>query len=393
MTRPPWRIGREAPHEPAVAAHGNRRHPAFTFAMTTTLERLDTRLVRVPLGAARGGSGATEVELVIVTVHDGDGATGTGFSYALTGGGHALRAMVDTVVRDAAVGTDLRAWEGTWERVRGLTHRLGRGVALPALSAADIAVWDMRAHREQLPLHRLLGSCRESVEAYGSGRATHRMSTEELVAGSLAYVEEGYRAVKLRAGALGLPEDVARIAAVREAVGDRIAIMVDANERLSYADALWLGRRLARLDVLWLEEPLPSADVEGHARLAAGLDLAIAVGEHLQGRHEFADYLRRGAASIVQPDAPLVGGVTEWCRIAVVAEALGATVTPHFLPELHIHLCLATPACTYVEHFPLIDGVLRETLQAEDGRMRAPDRPGHGMLWDPEALDRHEVSV
>jgi L-alanine-DL-glutamate epimerase-like enolase superfamily enzyme len=360
--------------------------------MNATIRKVESRLVRVPLGAARGGSGATEVELVLTTVSDEDGRTGTGFTYALTGGGAAVRVMVETVVRDAALGTDTGAWLQTWDRVRALTHRLGRGVALPALSAVDIAVWDLRARGEQLPLYRLLGPYRDAVDAYGSGRATHAMSVDELIAGSRAYVDEGYRAVKLRVGVRPLHDDLARVAAVREALGDEIGIMVDANERLTYPDALWLGKRLADRGVLWLEEPLPSDDVAGHARLAAKLDMAIAVGEHLQGRHEFAEYLRQGAASIVQPDAPLVGGVTEWCRIAGVADALGAVVTPHFLPELHIHLCLAARSCTYVEHFPLIDEVLAETLLPADGRMRAPDRPGHGILWDEDALARYEVT-
>lgn len=217
------------------------------------------------------------------------------------------------------------------------------------------------------------------------------MSIEQLIEGALAYKEEGYSSVKLRAGALGLQEDVKRIAAVRKAVGDDMQIMVDCNERLNYAEALWLGRQLEKLDVYWIEEPLPSDDVAGHKRLAENLQLAIAVGEHLQGRFEFAQYIRQGAASIFQPDAPLVGGISEWKRIATITEAFGGSVSPHFLPELHIHLAASSKNCISIEHFPLIDDLLEETLVAENGYMTPPDRPGHGIKWDTEKIGFYQV--
>lgn len=145
--------------------------------------------------------------------------------------------------------------------------------------------------------------------------------------------------------------------------------------------------RLADLGVYWLEEPLSSDDVTGHATLAAALRMPVAVGEHLHGRFEFAAYLHARAASVLQPDVPLTGGVTEWLRISAIAEAFGATLNPHFLPELHVHLAAAVPNCPYVEHFPLIEDVLQEALTVHNGLVSPPDRPGHGMLWDLSALD------
>lgn len=359
----------------------------------TSIAALDARLLRVPLGAGRGGSGATQLDVVLVTLTDSDGRAGTGFTYALTGGAEAALTMIEATYRAQVVGVDLLDWERTWERLRSLTHRIGRGVSLPALSAIDIAVWDLRALAAGLPLHRLLGSQRDAIPAYGSGRATNAMSVEELIAGTEAYLAEGYRAVKLRAGTRPVEEEALRMAAVREAVGPEVRLMVDCNERLDYASALAFGRRLAELGFHWYEEPLPAHDVAGHARLAAQLDVAIAGGEHLQGRSAFAEYLRSGAASVLQPDAPLAGGVTEVMRIAATADALGATVSPHFLPELHIHVCLAAASCSYVEHFPLLDDLLAETLVPSDGLMRATDRPGHGIAWDAAALERFEVAA
>lgn len=355
--------------------------------MTASLAKVLTRLLHVPFATARGGSGATGVEVVHVTLTDDDGAVGTGFTYALTGGGSAIATAVERDLGELVVGSDLDDWARVWRQGQARFSRLGGGIGTAALSAIDIAAWDLRAVRAQQPLHRLLGSFRDDVPVYGSGRATNDMTADELIAGTCAYLDEGYAAVKLRAGASDVVGDLARIAAVREAVGGDVLLMVDCNERLDLPTALWLAPRLAALDVYWLEEPLPAHDIEGHVRLASQAGPAIAAGEHLHSRFAFAEYARRGAAAVLQPDAPLVGGVSEFVRIATIAEVLGATVSPHFLPELHVHLTAAAATGIYVEHFPLIEDLLADTLTVTDGVTRPPDRPGHGIRWDPAALE------
>lgn len=355
------------------------------------IDDIRTVWARIPLGAGRGGSGATKVDLLLVTVTDSDGATGTGFTYALTGGAEGVYALLEGTVREHVRGCDLDHWPQRWQRIWDDTHRLGRGLALPALSAADIAIWDLRAKRAGLPLFRFIGVHKDSVPVYGSGRATHAMTTEQLIEGAQAYAQEGYDAVKLRIGARRAEEDIARTRAVREAVGDQLRLMVDCNERLNLPTAQWVGARLAELSVYWMEEPLPSGDIAGHARLASGLAVPVAVGEHLHGRFEFAAYLREQAATVLQPDVPLTGGVTEWLRISAIAEASGAILSPHFLPELHVHLAAAVPNCPYIEHFPLIDDVLEETLTIRDGQAAPPDRPGHGLLWRHDVLEKLAV--
>ncbi|WP_051792780.1 mandelate racemase/muconate lactonizing enzyme family protein [Amycolatopsis jejuensis] len=355
----------------------------------SVVDKIETTWHQIPLGSGRGGSGATEVDLLLTTITDSDGATGLGFTFGLTGGAGAVKSLLDNELTALASGTALDHWPSTWEKVWAKTHRLGRGHALPALSALDLAVHDLEAKRRNLPLYRHLGAYTDSVEIYGSGRATHQMDVSQLIEGTQRYVAEGLRAVKLRAGAFSAETDVARIAAVREAVGDSVRIMVDCNERLDLPTALWFARKLAELDVYWIEEPLRSDDVEGHRQLAAQTGLPVAVGEHLLGRFEFAQYLQRGAASILQPDPPLCGGITEWRRISAIAEAGSAVLSPHFLPELNIHLAAAVPNCPYVEHFPLIDEVLLETIEIRDGRAVPPDRPGHGLRFDPDGLDKY----
>jgi L-alanine-DL-glutamate epimerase-like enolase superfamily enzyme len=354
----------------------------------SVIETIETSWHKIPLGSGRGGSGASEFDLILTTVTDSDGATGLGLTFGLTGGAGAVKHLIDNDVTSLAAGAPLDHWPATWEAAWARTHRLGRGHALPALSALDLAVHDLEAKRRGLPLYRHLGAHADSVEIYGSGRATHQMDVAQLVDGTQRYLDDGLRAVKLRAGALGVEEDVARIAAVREAVGDGVRLMVDCNERLDLPTALWFAQRLTELGVYWLEEPLRSDDIEGHRRLAEQTGLSIAVGEHLLGRFEFAQYLQRGAATVLQPDPPLSGGVTEWRRISAIAEAGSAFLSPHFLPELNIHLAASVPNCPYVEHFPLIDDVLLETIEIRNGRAVPPERPGHGLLFDPGALER-----
>jgi len=355
------------------------------------INSIDTRHIAVPLGKGRGGSGAKEVEVILVNVENDEGLTGTGFSFALTGGGAAIKSLIDKTLSEVVIGTEVLDWEKVWNQLYSKTHRLGRGVSLPAISAIDIAVWDLKAKHEQLPLYKLLGQKMNKVPIYGSGRATHNMTIDELIEGALSYVKEGYTSIKLRAGALGLHEDLKRIRAVKDTVGEDIQIMIDCNERLTYADALWFGKKLEELDVYWMEEPVSSDDIQSHKKLAEKLNLSIAVGEHLQGRFEFVNYIENQAASIFQPDCPLVGGITEWKRIATISEAFGISISPHFLPELHIHLAASTENCISIEHFPLLDEILEETLEIEEGYALLPESPGIGMKWDQEKLNHYEI--
>lgn len=355
------------------------------------VESVAAERLLIPLGQARGGSGATQLELVLVSLQLKDGPRGVGFTYTLGGGGAAVLALLKQELLDPLMGLDLRDFDHLLQQYWAKTHRLGAGVSALAISAIDIAVWDARACEAGVPLYRLLGAERNRIEVYGSGRATNTMTIEELIEGARQYLAEGCRAIKLRVGTRPPAEDLARVRAVREAVGDDVRIMVDCNERLDLPTALWLGERLGELGVYWLEEPLPSYYVEQYAELSRRLPIAIAAGEHLQTRYAFAEYLRQRAASVLMPDAPIVGGITEWLRVAAVAEAFGVPVSPHFLPELHIHCALAVPNCREVEHFPLLDQVLENPLPIQDGRMSPWERPGHGMVFGDERLERFRV--
>ncbi len=355
------------------------------------IQSINTRYLKIPLGAARGGSGATEVEVIIVELALSSGVVGTGFTYALTGGGKSIWTMIEQDFSNQLIGLELHEWDRKWHEFHEKIRRLGKANALPAISAIDIAIWDLRAKVQNVPLYCVLGAYRDKVPVYGSGRATHAMTIEQLIEGALKYKDEGFGAIKLRAGALGVEKDIQRIAKVREAVGSELKIMVDCNERFTYTDALYFGRHLEELDIYWLEEPLVSEDISGHKRLSEKLNIAIAVGEHLHQRYEFAQYAQSGAASVLMPDVPLVGGFTEATRICTLAETFGASISPHFLPELHIHLAASSRSCIAIEHFPLINDILEEELVIEDGFMIPPNRPGHGIKWDYDAIRKFEI--
>jgi L-alanine-DL-glutamate epimerase-like enolase superfamily enzyme len=303
------------------------------------------------------------------------------------------------------VGRDAHAVEAVWQDVYEATALVGRrGAVLRALSVVDIALWDVRAKAAGLPLSRLLGADPDAdVAAYVSGGYYREgQTTDDLVREMAQWVERGFRDVKVRVGRLSPAEDAARIAALRGGLGDGVSVAVDANQGLpDAAVALDLGRRLEALGVRWLEEPLVPDDLAGAGRVAAALDLPIAAGEVEQTRWAFRDVVAAGAADVLQPDVTVVGGVTEWMKVATLASTHGLPVAPHYFTEVHAHLVAATPGAIAVEYFYpdadiiSFDPLLVEPLVPRDGRIAPSGRPGVGLDLDPAAVERfrtvHEV--
>lgn len=268
----------------------------------------------------------------------------------------------------------------------------GRGLAALAIAAVDIALWDLTAKSRGEPLYRALGATRNQVSAYGSGRASISLELPELLRAVRSYVDEGFTAVKVRVGRPSPEDDLRRLQTVRREFGPDLRLMTDANESLSLSTALWLAPRLVDLSVAWLEEPLPAEDIAGHVELAQRTSLPVSVGEHLFSRRQFGEYLDRRAAAIMQPDAVIVGGITEWLQVAHACEVLDRPIVPHFLTELHVHLAAAIPSCRYVEFYPFLETVLTDRLVARDGVVTASDRPGHGLTLRPDALEQYRLA-
>lgn len=317
----------------------------------TEIAAFDARLVRVPL-TRPWGADVTSVGVIATHVVRTDGIEGWGFSWTPQIGAEAVHALLQHDITAFAVGrtADPEAlWRPAWEH---LHEAGGGGITTIALAGLDLALWDAAARAADGSITDLLGRHRTAVRAYGSGVNLH-YPLDDLVAQVRRWVDAGFDAVKVKVGKPGLAEDVDRIAAVRDVLGPDRALMIDANQRWDLDRATTSVETLSRFDLAWIEEPLRADDLAGHVELARRLALSsgvpIAVGENLHTEYRFGDFLRAGAAQIVQPNIVRVGGITPFRRIAALASAHGAALHPHLLPELSGQLALTLEAACLVE--------------------------------------------
>jgi L-alanine-DL-glutamate epimerase-like enolase superfamily enzyme len=330
-------------------------------------------------------------ELVTVVVETDDGVTGAGFTYTVGHGGSAILALLEDEVAPALVGRDVREVEALWHELHARLHFVGSsGVTAVAIAAADIALWDALSVGAGLPLHRYLGAHREELPAYASA-VDLALDDDALAAQMAAYAAQGFGALKMKVGR-SLRDDLRRVAAVREAVGDEVELMVDANMAWDVAEA---GRRLRALEpfgLAWLEEPLPPHDVAGYAALQRATPIPLAAGETLFSPHEFAPYFASGAIRIPQPDVIRLG-VTGWRRVASAALDAGLPLAPHFIPEIHVHLACAVPNALVLEYLPLFERLLETPLALAGGVARPGEAPGHGMRFSADVLEPYRVAA
>lgn len=351
------------------------------------------QLLRVPLPSFMHDFGYQYINVPYITVRDSDGRRGTGFTYTLDAGASVVCAMVEEFIAPALEGTTVGDWDEVRGRVLASTRRLGATMFVAAISAVDIAIWDLRGVAAAAPLFELLGGSRRKVPFYGSGRSGQGMTVDELVQHSLGYLDEGFNGVKIAVGVHPIDADVARIAAVREALGESTRLMVDASERLTLADALNLGAQLETMGIYWFEEPLMAENVEGYAVLSRELSTPIATGEHFQEVGTFERYARETVTEFFQPDAALGGGVTTMIQVADVAALSDRRIAWHSLADLHIHLASSTAGSCYVEDFPILENIINDPLRPRDGTAIAPSRPGHGIQWDEGAITKFTVGA
>jgi L-alanine-DL-glutamate epimerase-like enolase superfamily enzyme len=330
-----------------------------------------------------------DFEFVTCEIETDTGATGFGFTYTVGHGGSSVRSALADEVIPHIRGREAREVDALWAELHERLHFVGTGVSSVAIAAADIAIWDALARDAGVPLYRLLGAHRGAVPAYASG-VNLAYTLEQLVEQVEGFRSAGFSAVKMKVGR-PLEEDLERLHAVREAIGPECLLMVDANMAWDIAEAARRVRQLERFDIAWLEEPLRPADVHGHAALQAGTPIPLAAGETLFTPAEFADYLRRDAIRVVQPDVIRLG-VSGWMRAARIAEAFALPLAPHFIPEIHVHLICAVPNAMCLEHLPLFERLLEEPVDIRDGIARPSERPGHGMAFAADVMDPHRVA-
>ncbi len=271
------------------------------------------------------------------------------------------------------LGRDPALIEAIWRDLLFATHATSVGaITSLALAAIDTALWDWRCRRDGQPLWRAAGGAKQRIPVYTTEGGWLHLSPDDLVRETLAAQQAGFKGAKIKVGKPHVSEDLARLRAVREAVGDAFEIMVDANQCFTLSEALRRAPQYAELGIAWFEEPLPADDIAGHARLAAASAVPIAVGESLYSPAQFAAYVQQGACSIVQVDVARVGGITPWLKVAHMAEAFNLAVCPHFLMELHVSLTAAVPSAAWLEYIPQLDAVASSRLAIEDGvAMRA----------------------
>ena len=327
----------------------------------------------------------TEVVFLFAEISTAQGHTGMGFSYSKRAGGPAQYAHAKEVA-EGLIGEDPNDIARVYDKLLWAGASVGRsGVATQALAAIDVALWDLKAKRAGLPLAKLLGAHRDSVRTYNTSGGFLNASLEEVRDRATRSLEEGIGGIKIKVGLPDSAEDLRRVAGVREHIGADVPLMVDANQQWDRATALRMGRRLEEFDLVWIEEPLDAYDAEGHAQLAAALDTPIATGEMLASVAEHVRLIDARACDIIQPDAPRVGGITQFLRLAALADQRGLDLAPHFAMEIHLHLAAAYPREPWVEHFDWLDPLFEERLETRDGRMLVPDRPGLGVTLSGQA--------
>lgn len=320
-----------------------------------------------------------EISVLLAEVHTAHGLYGLGFSYSTRAGGPAQYAHAVEVANEA-LGQDPNDIGRIGDKLRWAGAAAGRGgIAVQAIAAIDIALFDVKARRAGLPLAKLLGSHRDSVRVYNTSGGYLNAPLGEVLDNVERSIEAGVGGIKIKVGQPDARADLERVRAVHEQIAGRVPLMVDANQQWDRVTALRLGRLLEEFGLAWIEEPVDAHDVVGLADLAAQLDTPIASGEMLTSIGDVARLIDHRGADIVQADAPRLGGVSSYLRVAELADHAHLEMAPHFVMELHVHLAAAYPREPWVEHFDWLTPLFDERREIRDGRMVVPTAHGLGL--------------
>ncbi len=328
----------------------------------------------------------TEVAFLFVEIETTSGHSGLGFSYSKRAGGpgqfeHARE------IADVLIGEDPSDIGKIWLKLCWAGASVGRsGLAVQAIAAFDVALWDLKAKRAGLSLAKLLGAHRDSVQCYNTSGGFLSSPIEEVLENVDHAIAGGIGGIKIKVGQPDMATDLSRVQAVHEHIAGRAAMMVDANQQWDRPSAMRFGRLMEPYHLTWIEEPLDAYDVEGHAALAAHLDTPIATGEMLTSVLEHVALINNNSVDFIQPDAPRVGGITPFLKICALAEAKKLQLAPHFAMEIHLHLSAAYELEPWVEHFDWLDPLFNERLEIRNGRMLVPQRPGLGITLSEQAF-------
>ena len=355
------------------------------------IKNVETRLYRLPLTEHMTDSMhgvMTHFEVILVKLTTDSGHEGIGYTYTIGQGGAAVQSLIELSLKPILEGANPRRIEDLWEKMWWFLHYVGRGGLVSfAISAVDVALYDLLGNADGVPLWQMLGGNNPVIKPYAGGIDLH-LTQDELVAQTHRYLEEGFRAVKIKVGRDKLYEDFERAEAVKKVLGPDIPLMVDANMRWDVETAIRAARQFQQYDIVWLEEPTIPDDIKGHARIAVEGGLPLASGENLHSIYEFRKMIEDGKVAFPEPDVSNCGGITGWMRVARLAYANNLPVTTHGVHELHLHLLAAVPNPSMLEvHSFGLERFILNPPEIVDGYMTAPDLPGHGVQFDWKAME------
>ena len=342
---------------------------------------------RVPLETVLTDSTHGEMSdfgLIVVHLVDESGRVGLGYTYTPNAiGASAVWKIIESDLAPLLQHVDPDAIDAIWQKMWWHLHFVGRGgMASFAMAAVDIALWDLRGHRESLALWRLLGGRDPEVPAYAGGIDLY-LPTESLLSQAKDFLGQGFRAIKMKVGRQQILEDVKRVQAMRNLLGPNFPLMADANMGWSIDQAIKAVDALSQFDLYWLEEPLIPEDLEGHERLGRESSIPIATGENLHSVHEFEHLINYGHVDFPEPDAATLGGITPWMRVAELAQSKGLPVTSHGIHDVHVHLLAGISNASYLEvHGFGLERFIERRIELKEGKAIAPDTPGHGVKLD-----------
>lgn len=309
-----------------------------------------------------------------------------GYLHPFTPTARTIAACLEDAFVRRVVGKDATAVEAIWRDLWRARLTYGRGgIAMMAISALDIALWDAVGKRAGLPLHRLWGHFRSQIPIYGSG-CCRGSGGDGMIAKARHYVSQGFKAIKMQvAYGHSLATDLENVKRMRETLGPDIDIMIDVNQGWSADVAIQMGRKFEAYDVYWLEEPVLADDFAGYSRVARALDLRVVGGETHFTRYDLRPFFETPCVPILHPD-PMRGGFTDLRKIAALADTWGITIAPHLFPELNVQLLASIPNGIWIEQMGLLDDVWVDPPAIKDGMVTVPERPGHGLAFKPEVL-------
>ncbi|MBV6304348.1 mandelate racemase/muconate lactonizing enzyme family protein [Candidimonas humi] len=327
----------------------------------------------------------------LVTLETDAGIVGEGYGFCFNPDRLAAISRFTESLAPLVIGQDPHDVESLWDKfIRDCNFYGQSGVSILAYTPIDVACWDLIGKAANAPLYRLFGACRDRVPAYASGGLWLSASLDELVAQAREFLRQGFRAMKMRLGSANWKDDVARVEAVRAAIGDGVTLMADANQGLSLHEALRLGRALEPFNLAWYEEPVPTWQDDAAAKLVDSLSMPLASGETEYTRYGIRRMVQNRAAEVLMPDLQRMGGYTEMMKVARYLATFDLAVAPHIFTEHSLHVVASASNATWCEHMPWFAPLFHETMALEsDGTIRLPQRAGTGFTFNWDQIEAY----